>query len=70
MLSWFNTLIKIFSNQSKKLCGEFQKLCEKTLIDHHTTSQNHLSKVDGLAKMDDEGGEIRFVVVWALKWPC
>jgi len=37
-------------NQSKKLWGEFQKLCEKTLIDHHKTSQNHLSKVDGLAK--------------------
>jgi hypothetical protein len=65
MFSWFNTLIEIFINQSKKLCEEFQKLCEKTLIDHHTTSQNHLSKIDGLAKMDGAGGETRFVVVWA-----
>lgn len=65
MFSWFNILIEILTNQSKKLCGEFQMLCEKTLIDHHTTSQNHLSKVDGLAKMDGVGGETKFIIVWA-----
>jgi hemoglobin-like flavoprotein len=50
VFKWWNTLCEIFTNQSKKLYGEFQNLCEKSLIDHHTTSQNHLNKVDGLAK--------------------
>jgi hypothetical protein len=31
------------------LCGDFQELCEKALIDHQTTSQDHL-EADGLTK--------------------
>ncbi len=35
MLSRFGTRVNnIFTNQGIKFCGEFQKLCEKTLIDH------------------------------------
>jgi hypothetical protein len=37
VLSRFGVLTKIFTNQGTK----FQELCEKTLIDHCTTSQNH-----------------------------
>jgi hypothetical protein len=33
----FGVLTKVFTSQGTK----FQKLCEKTLIDHCKTSQNH-----------------------------
>jgi hypothetical protein len=32
-----------------EFCDEFKKLCDKTVIDHHTTSWDYV-KVDGLAK--------------------
>lgn len=44
MLSRFGTLTKILIDQGMKLCGKLQKLCEKTLINHHTISQDHLLK--------------------------
>jgi hypothetical protein len=50
MFNWFNIFVEVFTNQNTKFYGEFQKLCEKQIIDHHTTSQNHLSKVNGLIK--------------------
>jgi hypothetical protein len=31
-------LVEVFTNQATKICEEFQKLCERTLINHHTTS--------------------------------
>jgi hypothetical protein len=34
----FGTLAQIFIDQNKNICGEFYELCEKTLIDHNTTS--------------------------------
>jgi hypothetical protein len=34
----FGTLAQIFTDQNKNICGEFYELCEKTLIDHNTTS--------------------------------
>jgi hypothetical protein len=34
----FGALTKVFIDQGTELCGEFQKLCEKTLIDHRTIS--------------------------------
>jgi len=37
----FGVLIEVFINQSIKFYGEFQELCEKTLIDHHTISRDH-----------------------------
>jgi len=40
--SRFGALVEIFINQSTKFHGEFYELCEKTLIDHHTISQDHL----------------------------
>jgi hypothetical protein len=43
----FGAPTKVFINQDMEFCREFQKLCEKTLIDHRTTSQDH-HKVDGL----------------------
>jgi len=46
-LNRFEALVEVPTNQSIKIGGEFQKLCEKTLINHCTTSWNH-SKVDGL----------------------
>ncbi len=41
MFNRFGVLIKVLINQCTKFHGEFQKLCEKSLIDHCTTSQNH-----------------------------
>jgi len=37
----FGVLVKVFTDQSIKYHGEFQELCEKTLIDHHVISWNH-----------------------------
>ncbi|KAH8945200.1 hypothetical protein BDL97_12G028500 [Sphagnum fallax] len=39
--SRFRAPAEVFIDQGKKLCGEFQELCDKSLIDHHTTSQDH-----------------------------
>jgi hypothetical protein len=49
VLSKFGALVKIFINQGTKFRGELQKLCEKTLIDHHMTSRNH-PKANGLVE--------------------
>jgi hypothetical protein len=37
----FGALAKVLLDQSTKFYGEFQKLCRKTLINHHTISQDH-----------------------------
>jgi hypothetical protein len=42
VFSRFGVPSKVLTNQGTKFRGEFQKLCEKTLIDHCMTSQNHL----------------------------
>jgi hypothetical protein len=34
----FGAPSKVFIDQGTKFCGEFHELCEKPLIDHHTTS--------------------------------
>jgi transposase-like protein len=34
----FGAPIEILIDENEKIHGEFQKLCEKTLIDHRTTS--------------------------------
>jgi len=47
MLNQFGEIVEVFIDQGMKFCGEFQKWCQKTLINLHMTSQNHL-KVDGL----------------------
>jgi hypothetical protein len=39
-------MLKIFIDQGMKFSGEFQELCEKTLIDHCITSQDHLEAVE------------------------
>jgi hypothetical protein len=38
ILNRFGALVKVFIDQGIKFCGEFQELCEKTLIDHRMTS--------------------------------
>jgi hypothetical protein len=38
----FGAPAKVFIDQDIEFCWEFQKLCEKTLIDHRTTSWDHL----------------------------
>ncbi len=38
VLSRFGALVKCIIDKSTKFYGEFQKVCEKTLIDHHMTS--------------------------------
>jgi hypothetical protein len=38
MFNRFGTSIKIFLNQGTKFPGEFENLCEKTLIKHPTMS--------------------------------
>jgi len=49
VLNKFDILVEVFTNQGMELHGEFQKLCEKALIDHCTTSQHH-PKVKWLTK--------------------
>jgi hypothetical protein len=34
----FGALTEVLTNQGTKFCGELQELCEKTLINHYTTS--------------------------------
>ncbi len=41
VLSRFGALVKILTYQGTKFHGEFQELCEKTLIDHCMTSWDH-----------------------------
>jgi len=38
VLSRFGALAKVIIDKSTKFYGEFQKVCEKTLIDHHMIS--------------------------------
>jgi len=38
VLSKFGILIEIFMDQGMESCGEFKKLCEKTLINQYMTS--------------------------------
>jgi hypothetical protein len=49
VLSRFGAPTKVFIDQCIEFHGEFQELCEKTLIDHCTTSRNH-SKIDKLVE--------------------
>ena len=49
MLTYFGALVKVMTEQNRKFLGVFEKLCTKALIDHHTTSQDHL-KADGLVE--------------------
>jgi hypothetical protein len=37
----FGVPIEVLIDQVTKFRGEFQKLCEKALINHQITSQNH-----------------------------
>jgi hypothetical protein len=41
VLNRFGALIEVLIDQGTKFRGEFQKLCEKTFINHCTTSQHH-----------------------------
>jgi hypothetical protein len=47
VFSRFGTPTEVLIDQGTKFHGGFQELCEKTLIDHCTTSPNHL-EVEGL----------------------
>jgi len=49
MFNRFNVHVEVLIDQGIKFRGDFEKLCEKALIDHWTTSQNHL-EVDGLTE--------------------
>jgi hypothetical protein len=41
MFNKFGASIEVLTNQGAKFRGKFHELCEKTLIDHQTTSQLH-----------------------------
>ncbi len=41
VLNRFGAPAKVLTNQGTKFRGEFQELCEKTLINHCITSRNH-----------------------------
>jgi len=41
VLSRFGALAKVVINQGIKFRGDFQELCEETLIDHWIASQDH-----------------------------
>jgi hypothetical protein len=47
VFSRFEAPTKVLTDQDTKFHGEFQEFCEKALIDHRTTSQDHL-EVDRL----------------------
>jgi hypothetical protein len=49
VFSHFGALAEVLTDQGTELQGEFQVLCEKVLIDHRTTSRDHL-EADGLAE--------------------
>ncbi len=49
ILSKFGVQAKVLTYQNTKFHGEFQELCEKTLIDHCTTSWDHF-EVDALVE--------------------
>jgi hypothetical protein len=49
VFSHFGAPIEVLTNQGTKFQGEFQVLCDKALIDHRTTSQDH-PKADGLVE--------------------
>jgi len=44
----FGVHAEVLIDQGRKFFGSFEELCTKTLIDHRTTSRDHL-EVDGLA---------------------
>ena len=48
-LARFGALAKVLTDQRREFLGAFEELCTKALIDHRTTSRDHL-KVDGLAE--------------------
>jgi hypothetical protein len=45
VFSRFGVPTKVFTGQGIEFHEQFQELCEKTLIDHCTTSQNHLKQM-------------------------
>ncbi len=49
VLSHFDAPAKMLTNQGTEFQGEFQDLCDKALIHHRTTCQDHL-KANGLAE--------------------
>ncbi len=49
VFSHFGALAEVLTNQGMEFQGEFKVLCDKALIDHRITSQNH-PEVDGLVK--------------------
>ncbi len=49
MLNGFGVLVEVLIDQTIEFHEDFQKLCEKALIDHWTTSQDH-PKANVLAK--------------------
>ncbi len=46
MLNRFGVPIEVFIDQTTKFRKDFQKLCEKALIDHWTTSQDHPKAIE------------------------
>jgi len=49
MLNRFGVPVEVLIDQTIEFREDFQKLCEKALIDHWTTSQDHL-KANELAE--------------------
>jgi hypothetical protein len=49
VLNRFNIPIEVPINQGSTFYGEFQKLCEKILINHCTILQEHF-EIDGLVE--------------------
>jgi transposase-like protein len=49
VLSHFGAPAEVLIDQSTEFQGEFQVLCDKALIDHRTTSQDH-PEADGLGE--------------------
>ncbi len=49
VLSHFGAPAKVYTDQGIEFQGEFQVLCDKALINHRTTSQDH-PKANGLVE--------------------
>jgi transposase-like protein len=44
VLSRFGAPAEVLTDQGREFLGEFQTLCEQAMIDHRTTSRDHLEE--------------------------
>ncbi len=68
VVNGFGAPLEILTDQSEEFRGEFQKLCEKALINHHTNF-GRSSWGRWVSWMDGVDNEVGFVEIWFLLGP-